>query len=232
MKRLILFDIDGTLLWTRGAAKRAFHGAMLEVYGTAGPIATHSFAGKTDPQIARELLRLAGLADAAIDAGLTALWAAYLRGLRSALALPGHRTEVMPGVPALLAALERSSGEVLLGLLTGNIEEGAALKLASAGIDGAFRVGAYGSDRERREDLPELAVDRAEKLTGERFRGRDIVVVGDTPNDIQCGQPLGVHTFAVATGGYDADSLRAAGAETVFEDLSDTSAVLDALLCY
>jgi phosphoglycolate phosphatase-like HAD superfamily hydrolase len=230
VKRLILFDIDGTLISTRGAAKRAFERAMLEVYGTTGPIATHDFSGKTDPQIARELLRETGLHDREIDAGMPALWSAYLRDLRIELDSPDHSTDVLPGVVDVLAALAERTDDVLVGLLTGNIEPGAALKLTSARLDG-FRLGAYGSDHEHRDELPAIAVRRAHDLTGVRFKGRDVVVIGDTPNDVHCGRSIGVHAVAVATGRYDAEVLRAVGADAVLADLSDTAAALEALLC-
>ena len=229
MKRLILFDIDGTLLWTGEGAKRAFESAMVEVYGTAGPIATHTLSGKTDPQIARELLRADGFDDRVIDEGLPALWSSYLRRLRAELARPGYRTHVMPGVPALLAALADRADDVLVGLLTGNIEPGATLKLASAAL-APFRVGAYGSDSERREDLPALAVERAHTLCGVAFRGRDVVVIGDTPSDVHCGRSIGVHAVAVATGTFDVAALQDAGADAVLTDFADTAAALDALL--
>lgn len=229
MKKLILFDIDGTLLSTRGAAKRAFHRAMLEVYGTAGPIATHTFDGKTDPQIVRELLELEGHEDAAVMAGLPRLWGAYLRELKTELDQPDHTTDVMPGVHALLRRLAAFERDALVGLLTGNIEPGAALKLASAGLAG-FRLGAYGSDHERREGLPPIAVERARALTGIHFRARDVVIIGDTPADVHCGRSLDVHAVGVATGRHGAMVLREAGAHSVFADLSDTEAVLEVLL--
>jgi phosphoglycolate phosphatase len=229
MRKLILFDIDGTLLWSRGAPKRAFLRAMIEVYGTAGPIATHAFGGKTDPQIARELLRLEGFVDAVIDEGFVRLWGIYANGLKSELQKDTRETIVLPGVRELISALERRT-DVLVGLLTGNIEAGAVLKLEAVGLHGRFRLGAYGSDRERREDLPAVAVERARAHAGRDFRGREIVVIGDTPADMTCGRALDVHALGVTTGTFDAASLHAAGAHAVFADLADTDRVLEALL--
>lgn len=230
MNRLILFDIDGTILNTNGAAKRAFHRALLEVYGTAGPIATHSFDGKTDPQIARELLQLAGWTDAAIDRGLGSLWRAYLRELATELAHPDHATTLLPGVREILNALDRTGERVVLGLLTGNVKQGADLKLASVALEGRFRMGAFGSDHERRDQLPAIAVERARGLTGREFCGREIVVIGDTPHDVTCGRSLGVCAVAVATGHHSHQDLEAAGAHVVLDDLADTAAVLEILL--
>lgn len=229
MRKLILFDIDGTLLHTRGAARRAFHRAMVEVYGSAGPIATHPFDGKTDPQIARELLTLEGRTDADIDAGLPLLWTAYAAELEDELARPDHETEVLPGVRALLSALSLHAHEAMVGLLTGNIERGASLKLASADLP-PFALGAFGSDCERREGLPQIAVERARRNAGVDFRGRDVLIIGDTPADVRCGASLGVHAVAVATGRHSADALRAAGAHSVFQNLAAVDDVLRVLL--
>jgi phosphoglycolate phosphatase len=229
MKRLVLFDIDGTLLSADGAPRRAFTQAMLEVYGTTGPIATHRFDGKTDPQIARELLTLAGLNEAVIDEGFPALWATYLRDLARELARPEHRTHVYPGVRDLLDILDRR-GDVLLGLLTGNIRPGAELKLESARIRNEFRVGAFGSDCERRDGLPPVAVERALHASGVTFARRDIVIIGDTPSDVTCGAALGVRAIGVGTGRHSAAELEAAGAEAAFADLVEVPRVLDAIL--
>lgn len=230
MRRLVLFDIDGTLLSARHAPRRAFGRAMEEVYGTTGPIANHPFSGKTDPQIARELLHLAGLPDAEIDRGFGRLWEAYIAGLRQELSLPDHRTEVYPGVRELLSALAERAKDTCVGLLTGNIEPGAALKLGSAGLTHHFCLGAYGSDCERRDGLPPIAVERALALTGVSFRGTDVVVIGDTPSDVTCGRSIGVRAVAVATGRHDRASLVEAGAHVVFDDFADTAGVLEALL--
>ncbi len=229
MRRLILFDIDGTLLSTDGAARRAFHAALLEVYGTTGPIATHAFDGKTDPQIARELLAIAGLRDAEIDSGLETLWQSYLRGLAAELAAAGHETRLYPGVLTLLEQLQRDPG-VYVSLLTGNIAQGARLKLQSGGIDQYFQLGAFGSDCEQRSGLPAIAVLRALADTGRSFTGHEVVIIGDTPNDVTCGRSLGVYTIAVATGRHSRKSLLEAGADIALADLADTQVVLD-LLC-
>ena len=230
--RLILFDIDGTLLWTDGAGRRAIHRALLDEMGTAGPIETYRFDGKTDPQIVRELLTLAGHPESASDDRITAVCRRYVDLLTAELAKPTQATKLYPGIADLLAALEpyEADGRALVGLLTGNVEAGAALKLHSAGLDpGRFTVGAFGSDSHRRADLPAVAAKRAAERTGRRFTGDDIVVVGDTPDDVACARPVGARSVAVATGFFKAPQLKAAGATHVFETLGDTQAVLRAL---
>ena len=231
--RLILFDIDGTLLWTNGAGRRAIHRALLDEVGTAGPIDGYRFDGKTDPQIVRELLELAGHPDARSDTCVTAVCRRYVDLLTAELAKPTQITKLYPGINELLTALEphETAGRAVVGLLTGNVEHGAALKLRSAGLDPArFVVGAFGSDSHRRSDLPAIAAERAGQRTSRRFGGADLVIVGDTPDDVACGRPMGARTVGVATGFYDMAALRTAGATHVFQDLTDTRAVLDALL--
>src|SRR5881396_1726028 len=137
--RLILFDIDGTLLWTAGAGRRAIHRALLDEVGTAGPIDGYRFDGKTDPQIVRELLELAGHPDASSDDRVTAVCRRYVELLTAELEKPTQTTKVYPGITELLSALEpyEAAGRALVGLLTGNVEHGARLKLRSAGLDPA-----------------------------------------------------------------------------------------------
>jgi phosphoglycolate phosphatase-like HAD superfamily hydrolase len=222
MRRLILFDIDGTLV-RGGPAKLAFLTAMAETYGTEGDADRVSFAGKTDPQIARELLTSAGRTQAAIDEGFPELWARYLGHLERALET--HPMTVLPGVREVLAGLAPLE-DVALGLVTGNIAGGAKLKLGSAGLWDHFAIGSYGSDHEERDELPAIALGRARERWGKAIAPRDALIVGDTPRDIACGRACGISTLAVATGTYGADALRAAGAEHVLEDLSVTERVV------
>jgi phosphoglycolate phosphatase-like HAD superfamily hydrolase len=225
MKRLLLFDIDGTLVWG-GPAKDAFHAAMLETFGTAGDIENFSFAGRTDPQIARGLLAGTGMSDEDIERGFPVLWDLYLSDLEARL--PDHPVEILPGVPALLDALQAENG-IAMGLLTGNIVQGARLKLGSAGLLDHFEMGSYGSDHEERDELPAIALSRARQTWGVDFDPREVVVVGDTPRDVACGQREGLRTLAVATGTYDAEALKAAGADQVVEDFRDTDAMVSLL---
>jgi phosphoglycolate phosphatase-like HAD superfamily hydrolase len=230
--KLVLFDIDGTLLWTDGAGRRAIHQALLDAAGTAGPIDTYRFDGKTDPQIVRELLTLADHPKKA-DAELVAeVCRRYVGLLERELAKQTQRTRLFPGVGELLQALlpREQGGDALVGLLTGNVREGAALKLRSAGLPPErFAVGAFGSDSHRRPDLPAIAARRAAERTGTPVAGRDVVIIGDTPDDVACGRPIGARTVAVATGFYDVAALEAAGAAAAFASLADTAAVMDAI---
>jgi len=226
MRRIVLFDIDGTLVWG-GPAKHAFVDAMVETYGTAGSFELVSFAGKTDPQIARELLVGAGLTPGEIEEGFGRLWERYLTNLEARL--PDDPVEVLPGVGALLAALGEHD-DIGVGLLTGNIEGGARLKLGSGGLVEHFTFGSYGSDHEERDELPAIAVRRARDLWGELVSADRAVIVGDTPRDVACGRAGGTRTVAVATGSSGVRELEAVGPDHVLEDLSATLDVLDLLI--
>lgn len=227
--KLVLFDIDGTLLWTDGAGRRAIQDALVEIFGATGP-ADHRFDGKTDPQIVRELMRHVGHDDAHIDEQLERLFGLYVERLRVELRNPAHPPRLLPGVHEILEALAAHDA-VVLGLLTGNLVEGARAKLEAVGIDmDLFAVGAYGSDHELRPALPAIAQRRASALLDLDVVGRDIVVIGDTPADMTCGREVGAKPIGVATGRYGVDELRAHGAHAAFADLSDTDAVLAAIL--
>jgi phosphoglycolate phosphatase len=227
--RVVLFDIDGTILWTDGAGRRAVQLALEDVFGAPVPQG-HEFDGKTDPQIVRELMQLAGVAHGDIDGRLTRALERYVELLHTELdALDGHE-HVLPGIRVLLDQLE-ARDDVVLGLLTGNVRPGAVAKLTAVGIDASrFKVGAYGSDHANRPELPAIARARAEALLGRQIAGGDVVVIGDTPADMACGRGIGARAIGVATGRYSARDLLDCAAAAVFEDLSDTEAVMRAIM--
>lgn len=228
-RRLILFDIDGTLLLSMGAGRRAILAAMSGLVSDGERIAGVRFDGKTDPQIVVELLAASGVAEPEDPARIDGVLERYVSCLERELALPTQRTRRLPGVGELLDHAERDPAAVL-GLLTGNVASGARLKLRSAELDpDRFRVGAFGSDAADRTLLPAVAAARAEALLGWRPHGEEVVIIGDTPADVRCGATLGARAIGVATGSYTADELLAAGAAAVFADLADRERVWEAI---
>ena len=227
LRRLVLFDIDGTILTDRGASRSAFGDALRQVFGYDGDLARYDFSGRTDPQIAHMVLRDAGHAAADVDAALPQLWEVYLAGL-ARNATP-ERVHVFDGIRELLAALETHE-EVVLALLTGNIEPGARLKLGGPDLNHYFPFGAFGSDSADRTQLPPIAIQRASHHLGREFRGADVVIIGDSIYDVRCGVPYEATTIAVATGKTPGETLRAENPTYFFEDVSDIRAVLDAIL--
>jgi phosphoglycolate phosphatase len=229
-RKLVLFDIDGTILLSSGAGRRAIVSAISEAIGETGPMAHIPFGGKTDPQIVAELLAAAGHQEDPSADRLDVICRRYVELLAAELERPTTRTYLMPGVDELIQRLEREDG-VVLGLLTGNLASGARLKLRAAGLDpGRFQVGAYGSDATRRSDLPPIAAKRAAPLFGKEPQGESVVIIGDTPADISCGICIEARAVAVATGDYSVEELRACDPYAVFPDLSDTDSVLRAIL--
>ena len=226
--KLVCFDIDGTLISTDGAGRRAIHQALLDELGTAGPIDTYRFDGRTDGEIVRDLGRMAGLA--VDDAMVERVLARYLGNLEEELRRDGHATHVYPGVREILDVLEVRD-DIILALLTGNVAGGAALKLRSAGLHfERFIIGAYGSDHHVRAELPAVAKQRALDILGHDLPGHDIVIIGDTPADMQCGRAVGARGIGVATARFSVEQLMAAGAYAAFADLADTDLVLRTIL--
>ena len=229
-RKLVLFDIDGTILLTAGAGRRAIVAALAGEVSDLTVFDGIRFDGKTDPQIVAELLEAAGRPAPRESPQVRALCERYVGILARELERPTSRTTVMPGVPALLDRLEAEPG-VVLGLLTGNLAEGAALKLRSGGIaPERFRVGAYGSDSGHRVDLPTIAARRASPMFGRVPHGAEVVIIGDTPADIACGSGIDARAVAVATGAYSVEELERCGPHAVFRDLRETGAVVEAIL--
>ncbi len=228
MNKLILWDIDGTLIYSGGVAGEPMRAAMQRVYGSVWAEARHSYAGKTDQQIILETF-----ADREHDDLLALLddfTATYIEELGRRHDEFLTRGRVLDGVAA---ALDRLAAEdVVQSVLTGNLQPIARIKLDMMGLASYLDLdaGAYGSDHHRRADLVPIAAARAERRYGRPFVGADIVVIGDTPHDIDCGRAAGARTIAVATGPFNADDLRAHGADVVLASLIDTDMVLDLVL--
>ncbi|MCL7963339.1 MAG: HAD hydrolase-like protein [marine benthic group bacterium] len=228
MTRPLLFDIDGTLVDTLGAGRAALERAMIEVYDETGPIDELDFHGRTDPSIVRELLGLAGKTGPWISARFPILWRTYLAFLEEELSRREGQVTLFEGVLDLLEALDGDE-RYLVGLVTGNLEGGAIRKLRAGGIAERFNYGAYGSDSERRADLPPIAVDRASELIGSRLRTKDAIVIGDTPEDISCARASGARVIAVATGRHGPAELRHFRPDAVVESLAETDDILQIL---
>jgi len=229
-QRLVLFDIDGTILLTAGAGRRAITAALRSEVGDNAAFERIRFDGKTDPQIVAEMLEAAGQPAARDSERVRSLCQRYVQLLARELERPTSQTTLMPGVRPLLDRLD-AEPRVVLGLLTGNVAEGAALKLSSGGLDPQrFRLGAYGSDAGHRDELPAIAAQRAAPFFGRVPSGTEIVIIGDTPADIACGTGVAARAVAVATGSYSVADLMACSPHALFEDLRDTERVLQAIL--
>ncbi|HUS61565.1 MAG TPA: HAD family hydrolase [Acidimicrobiales bacterium] len=229
LRRLVLWDVDGTLVRAGPAARDAFARAVADVVGCSiEEVADHGvqMAGGTDPVIALEILANLAIDDDQAHRHLPAV----LEGLVRELAVAEHRIRaegwVLPGIRELLARLA-ARGDVVQSVLTGNLAPNAVVKLAAFRLDRFLRMelGAYGSDRHQRDELVPVALDKVERATGHRFDPRDVWVVGDTPKDLACARAAGTRCLLVATGVIPLEDLEHLGADTVLADLSDVDAV-------
>ena len=218
MKALLLFDIDGTLIWSGGAGERALRRALTEALRIDDDLDHIEICGRTDRAISRQILDLFDPPSTGekIDRFLDV----YLRHLEALL--PATQGRILPGIPELLARLRHIDG-VGVGLLTGNIRRGAELKLSHYGIWDHFPFGAFSDDSEDRNELGPFALARAA-----RHAGRDcappperVYVIGDTPHDIACGKVVNARTVAVATGRFSTAQLRPHNPDYLLEDFSD-----------
>ncbi len=226
MPRLVLFDIDGTLLSAGRISRQALSEAFLDARCGEVPLDGYEFSGKTDPQIIRELL--AGrVAASEIDRIAELALALYLDHLERRM----HAEAVVPkrGAEALLQRLAADPG-VTLALLTGNHERGARVKLEPVGFNAYFPFGAFGSDHADRYELPTIAVSRARERTGREFDGKEVVIVGDSIHDVACGRKLNVKSVAVASGLTSSERLAREAPDHLFDDFSDTERVAGAIL--
>jgi phosphoglycolate phosphatase len=226
--KLVLWDIDGTLLYSGGVAGEAMRAAMTRVYGRPSDNERRSYAGKTDQQIILETFPERSPEE--LLSRLDEFTAAYLDILSAWEDAFRTRGRVLEGAIEILQQL-RARG-VVQSLLTGNLAPVARLKLRMMSLIEFFdfEIGAYGSDSPRRTDLPLIAAERAAQRYGHVFAGPDIVIVGDTPNDIACARAVGARAVAVATGPFGVDELRLHAPDAVLPDLTDTGAALTAIL--
>ncbi|MDQ7784388.1 MAG: HAD family hydrolase [Desulfomonilaceae bacterium] len=222
MDKFILFDIDQTLLESGGGGLSAMTKAFKVVTGISNGFNGISYAGKTDPQIIREALEAHGLS--VNGTRLNRLIDVYLRYFPEEMASRGGRLK--PGVLELVERLHQRRDRHL-GLLTGNVEKGARIKLGHFGLNKYFSVGAFGSDSEDRNVLLPIALRRFRHQTGMPVTYRDCIVIGDTPRDVECARVHETPCIGVATGSSSVSDLKAAEADLVVEDLTDTEAILE-----
>ena len=223
-RRLFLFDIDGTLITSGGAGETALIEAMTQRFGVVEDLKGITLAGATDALIAVALLKKHGLE--ASPENSAALLDSYLHHL--AQSMPRHSGRVLPGIIPLLDAL-KGRPDAVVALLTGNMVRGAEIKLGHYGVWDYFEFGAFADDHHDRNELGKFARARAAEKHGMNFEPSRIFVIGDTPRDIECGRAIGARTVAIATGNYDRISLAEHAPDFLFEDMRDTSAVMEAL---
>jgi len=225
--KLLLFDVDGTLLLTGGAGVRAMERAGVLVCGQRFSLDSVVVAGGMDPYIFAEAAARAGIEN--VDELHETFYATYLRELPMELEAGRAGIEVMPGIMPLLETL-RCRDDVSLGLLTGNYRQATPIKLRAAGFDPAwFAVGVFGDDASNRPALARLAMQQFEVMYSQSITGEDTIVIGDTPRDVACAQANACRSLAVATGRYSVLQLQDAGADVVVENLLDPQPLWDML---
>src|SRR5947208_6810779 len=226
---IVLFDIDGTLLTTAGAARAAVARGLTEAARRPINPDGYSFSGRTDPQIARDILSGHGLRAEEMEGAIPESIRLYLKYFAETPSL--DKARLLPGVPDLLRSLAGRAG-ARTALLTGNVEPGARLKLGHFGIAGYFdfSLSCFGSDDADRYRLPTLALERARRHLGPDVAGSQLVVVGDSEHDVLCGKSVGARSVAVCTGWTPAPVLRSLRPAALLDDLSDTARALEAIL--
>jgi phosphoglycolate phosphatase-like HAD superfamily hydrolase len=227
-KKLILFDIDGTLILTGGVAARLMAEAVAEQVGMPVQWNIRDFVGNTDRNIIYTLLNRSGVREAIIEETTNRSIENYLKKLEQELKKDEVVT-ILPGVRQLLAVLKNDS-RCALGLLTGNVLAGAQIKLAKEDLFSYFPIGAFGDDALKREQLPSFAIQRAEKYYGHFFNKKDIWIVGDSVNDIKCAQANHLKSLAVASGHVKEEELAEYHPSALLPDLVPTEKIVNILL--
>jgi len=220
MVRLVLFDIDGTLVHTGGAGVKAFAKVFATEFGAHDGTERMKFAGRTDVSLVREFFGLHGIP--ATSENFERFFDRYVHWLDHILA--HSQTAECPGVRPFITDLQTQPEPPLLGLLTGNIRLGAEIKLRHFGLWEYFETGGFADDSEDRDHIAAVAHQRASRMLGRKLRGEEIVVIGDTPLDIRCGRAIGAKVLAVATGGARYHELEVHRPEWVVEDLRNVRA--------
>ena len=226
--KLLLFDIDGTLLISNGAGRRAMNRGLAPLLGKSS-LSTDgvSFGGRTDPQIISDILRVNGVSEPEIAAMLPDALNAYVTAFTDAF-----ETGFVRALDGAIALVEKLAtvDHVQLALLTGNVRKTAYLKVSAIGLDRFFPFGAFGSDYADRGKLPGVAVERALTHNGHEYSGKDIVIIGDTKHDILCGRALNVYSVAVSTGHYNAGDLSKYNPDLLLDDLCDTDHFIETVI--
>ncbi len=222
--KLLLFDIDGTLLSARGIPKRVFLEMMKDWYPDYRNGFQLNFSGLTDPLIVEKILEMNDSPHSKDENLIKCMLKDFVERLEVELT-PTNPPIILPGVWRLLKRCKRIP-HCKLGLVTGNMERGAEVKLEAAGLDQFFRVGAFGSDHADRSKLPPIAIKRAREYFGHPFAKEDIWIIGDSIYDVRCGKDNALRTLAVATGVTALDALSGEQPDAVLPDLSDTEQVL------
>ncbi|MBN2364886.1 MAG: HAD family hydrolase [Calditrichaeota bacterium] len=223
-KKLLLFDIDGTLILTGGIAPKLMVESVYKIMGLPVRWTIEDFVGNTDRNIVMTLLNRCGISEALMTEKTEMVMDEYLQTLSEELKKDGVVT-VLPGVKNLLEELA-GDHRFSLGLLTGNVREGARIKLAVDNLISYFPVGAFGDDALNREDLPPVAIRRAEKYFGHFFDRQDVWIIGDSINDIKCARANGLKSLAVASGHTRDLELRNYKPTALFMDLNDSDKII------
>jgi phosphoglycolate phosphatase-like HAD superfamily hydrolase len=222
VSRIILFDIDGTLIHSGRAGVRGLNAAFLSLYGVGGALEGVALAGRTDRAIVSDVLRAIGREPTA--EAITTLREAYLDHLAIELTKPVPGSGVLPGVSGVLDALE-ARGDVAVGLLTGNFQRGAAIKLGHFQLWSRFGFGAFGDDHVDRRDLVPIAMADAGRV-GATVPASRVVVIGDTPADVDCARAHGALAVAVATGPFSRAELESSQPDVLLDSLEDRDWIL------